>query len=320
MKKWFTLCMVITLLWTMVSCGGDDNSGGDDNGSNNSNAKCQNDTRDCDKDGVPRLCVNGEWIKQDACTEGQTCNRGACTPTASQDFCDANACKAETAQYKGNICVGEEGKKTCGCESKADCRDSNMECVSGECIVNECAQASTDTLCVNNVAITCDNGYEISRDDCNTSSSGKKCIDDDFLGVFHCGCESASDCPDHYTCSNYNFCVEENATGCTVEKCKAQRTSQNYAGDACVDRGHGAECGCSSNTDCASGFVCDTVYKYCEANDSCQDADCAAMDDNEYYGDVCVANAGYVNCGCNTNDDCRSGFSCNGSICNSITE
>ncbi len=97
---------------------------------------------------------------------------------------------------------------------------------------------------------------------------------------------------------------------CSINACK---TAVFYKGDACINHDTGTACGCNSNSDCKLGFLCDSNTKICKTDGNCYAQACASQTSG-YQGNVCITTTedgeSYTECGCNTDDDCKVGYSC----------
>ncbi len=289
-------------------------------------------------------------MKNADCKSGYTCNTK--TDTCEKPKCTNTNCKAMTGDdYVGNICVdGYDGDQTCGCKADSDCKSgyhcnaTMMMCVENGyvCSPSECAATTGDMyfgnacvddgfgekMCGCTKSSDCKSGYT-----CNTNTdtcekpkcTNAKCnamTGDDYAGnvcvygydeEMVCGCNSGTDCKSGYRCNTAMLiCVKDSSTTCTTSACSAM-TGDSYYGNACVDNGIGGKmCGCTKNSDCKSGYTCNTNAYSCEAEPTCTNAQCKAMTGNAYAGNVCVNGYdGDKTCGCNSNSDCKSGYRCN---------
>ena len=218
------------------------------------------------------------------------------------------ACKNET-KYSGNACLDSLGR--CGCKNKFDCEkgytcSSDHYCTQPLCIDVECKIKS------------------------GTSYFGDICIQDSS-GIERCGCKSKSDCKAGYDCNttfglcyaaasegNKSICdgIKDGSTICSgndVVLCKngaessrttcAQTSGSSYYGDICTNN----FCGCNSNSNCKSGYIC-TNHK-CEVK-KCSDSECKNKAESEYQGNVCVYGEGTDVCGCTKDSECKTDFEC----------
>jgi len=337
MTKKLSFVMALSALTGIFMCSCDDDS----NTNTNTTPICTENTWQCSATGVPQKCVAGSWTNQVACQPGQTCDKGVCTGTPTDDKkCTADKCKAKTGKdYSGNVCI-EDGTVFCGCESLKDC-NTGYECKNKLCVVYEpcdktkCA-AKTGNDYVGNVCVLvggeqqcgcnsnsdCNTGYTCKDKKCSKQTEascdatacsnkldgeykGNKCITQGATQV--CGCNLSSDCRDGYEC-NANVCT---VPGCNPTVCKNE-SGNSYHGNACVDDAGGNKvCGCDSDNDCKSGYKCNQIVGLCsKSSDSdCDASACAA--ELDYYGSACVDNGfNGLMCGCDSNADCKEGFSC----------
>ena len=263
------------------------------------NSKCKAMTGD---DYIGNVCVDGYGgekmcgcITNSDCKSGYKCNPTMmmCYPTSSS--CDASKCAAMD-NYYGSACVDNgSGSEVCGCTKNTDCKDG-YTCNTGK--------KTCETKCV---ATAC---KAMTGDD----YAGNVCVDG-YNGK-ECGCNSDSDCKSGYHCNaTMKMCAIDDVSSCNTTECKAA-TGIYYFGNACVDDGFGGKmCGCTKNTECKSGYSCNTSNDTCEPESTCSNTKCKAMTGDNYTGNVCVTS--YDNkkdCGCNDNADCKSGYHCNAAM------
>lgn len=223
------------------------------------------------------------------CKTGYSCKDKKCVEKTAVTGCDATVCSDKPEdEYTGNICVAKGSVEVCGCKLSSDCRDG-FECNEGTCTVASC----------NPVVCSKESGENYQ---------GNVCIDSDW-GT-RCGCESNDDCKTGYTCNeSAGICSQNGGSACDVNECAK---ADDYYGNACVDSEYGDQmCGCNSDSDCKSGYECDTNTKSCIENTSnCVASECAAAAD--YHGSACVDDGfGGKMCGCDSDSDCKTGFKCN---------
>ena len=257
------------------------------------------------------------------CRTDSDCNIGM--KCGADDFCvpascSPAACKAQSeADYLGNTCVSGwyEGTEVCGCASNDDC-NADYECNSfmGICVKKAVGPEygfcydKPDTLssyCDGNDLVFCNYGEEFSRDACSTMTGteymGNICLEE----YDYCGCRMDPDCQSGYECIE-NMCTK---MSCYAPEC-IDAPDADYAGDACVDSNVPGKkaCGCTSNADCRDRFECNPSTMRCEKLD-CYEPDCRDEAEDDYLGDACIDAYDTKMCGCQTNEDCRSGYECN---------
>ncbi len=254
------------------------------------------------------------------CNIGMKCGTDDfCVPAS----CSPAACKAQSeADYLGDACVGGwyEGTEVCGCASNNDCKDG-YECNTfmGICTKKAigpeygfCHDKPDDlsSYCDGDDLVFCDYGEEFSREACSTLTGteymGNICLEE----FDYCGCRMDPDCKSGYECID-NMCTK---MSCYAPEC-IDAQEADYAGDACVDSNEPGNktCGCTSNADCRERFACNASTFRCEKLD-CYEPDCKNEIEADYLGDACIDSDSSKICGCQTHDDCRSGFECNKSM------
>ena len=212
------------------------------------------------------------------------------------ETCTNSKCKAMTDDYLGNVCVdGYGGEKMCGCNGNSDCK-SGYKCNSTMLM---CYQTSSS--CDASACADMDNYY------------GSACVDNDEGGKM-CGCTKNTECKDGYTCNTSTKTCE---VKCTATKCKSM-TGNDYMGNVCVDGYNGEKmCGCTKDTDCKSGYKCNSTMMMCyQTSSSCTTSECKAATGIQYFGNVCIDDGlGGKMCGCTKNTDCKSGYTCDDDTC-----
>ncbi len=150
---------------------------------------------------------------------------------------------------------------------------------------------------------TCDLG--VCKDKPNTGGSSEEGDVQDSEDKF---CENAKS---DYLCDGNDYVVCQYGHVESRVRC-ANSLGTDYSGNICVDDGEFSHCGCNTDNDCREGFSCDKSYKYCVESTPSEDCNASACKTAEanYQGNICVDHFGVSECGCNTNDDCKEGYSC----------
>ncbi|MBQ9396699.1 MAG: hypothetical protein IJU23_14435 [Proteobacteria bacterium] len=225
------------------------------------------------------------------CNSGYTCSNKKCTKQGTSTECNPTTCSNKPeGEYKGNACVTKGTTKDCGCNLSSDCRDG-YECNNNICTV---IAGCNPSVCSK------ETGDSYRGNICVDADSGKRC-----------GCDSDSDCNEGYSCDENNMCTQGSSSGCDPKACAAE---VDYTGSACVSYDDGGKlyCGCKSDADCKSGFVCDTEMMECESEVACDEAACDAMTGEQYTGSACIESGfGGEMCGCDDGEDCKAGYTCN---------
>ncbi len=264
---------------------------------------CADPAPHCDvDDGICRVCVNDE-----DCGGGLVCTAGG---TACVECDDDSDCPMGVCDEASNMCVGCvldadcEGDLTCdprtgacvgGCTMDSDCDNPRFpvcevgtgacveclmddDCVAGELCFpgNYCApRCEDDAACPDGTVCDETDGMcvECSADeDCE---DGRVCHPSDRVCVD--GCVDDGDCTDpaRPACGDESLCVE-----CTESNSSVCESDPD--GSLCLDEGD--LCGCTDDSHCAEGRVCDTDTSACvdAPPPGCtDDSECAA-------GEMCV--------------------------------
>ncbi len=290
----------------------------------------------CQADGACRperpICEGpGECDENGLCPDGRPCN--------PDGTCEDLSCSDDSACPPGTACIGglcqpcDVATGRCGpleCTSDADCYRGET-CVDGWCL----------PACDPTLGMPCVDPCQ-SDADC---APGEVCGSDglchpacDPMTGANCSCSNDTDCPLGFVCDPRGECVP----GCdssTGMPCVAECTSDADCGpgEVCGSDGichpacdpmTGANCGCSDDSDCPLGFVCDPMggqcVPGCDPNqgmpcvEPCQsDADCAP---GEVCGTdglcrpACDPSTGQA-CACASDADCPAGQSCTMGVC-----
>jgi Cys-rich repeat protein len=259
-----------------------------------------------------------------ACTDDGDCSRGR---VCVNEMCTQLSCVGDGDCDTGQICIGSASGQFCsGLECNPDAGlmcDVGDVCEDGLCLKEgtpDTPDVTDDPLCEN---VTCTEPYVCVSGVCELPASGDCTVDSCATGEFcnpdtsqcevvppvqgeACGsCETAEDCPTHYTCqliSTGKACLPP----CTSQNdCSTGWTCANEdgGGKACAPSGYKCE-GCVING-CAAGETCDTDDGGCHPPTStcfsCQyDWECGA-------GAACVKKAdGQKVC----MDRCGAGIAC----------
>jgi hypothetical protein len=134
---------------------------------------------------------------------------------------------------------------------------------------------------------------------CATITSGHSCQPVPG-GTPGCGCVRNTDCDAPLVCDTSfgtpGFCNDRPCTSDTP-------CATSPYGHVCVN----STCGCTSDSDCPTGRMCDPNAGYCVENPCASDADCASYG----FGLKCQMTAdGEPYCGCATDADCLTGLRC----------
>ena len=232
-----------------------------------------------------------------ACTSGDACKGGVCTPLASSACDDGNPCTSETCDPKG------------GCQSAANslpCSDNSVCTLGDACSGGKCAAGAT---------ASCDDGNPCSDDSCdpkagcghkaNTApcSDGNGCTVGDSCDAKVCEPGSAKNCDDGNLCT-LDAC--NGSLGCSNKQNTAPCSDNSVCtvGDTCA----AGSCKAGSAVGCNDGNVC--TDDGCDAAKGCTfAANTATCDDNNgcTSEDACGAGKCLGPKGCGTNALCTAG-------------
>ena len=210
---------------------------------------CTEGMKQCSSVGVPQICLQGTWVDQTACVNGNVCENGACVPALGNDDCvnDSIRCAAGIPQK----CIQQVWVNQPACGMDQVCRQgiciSNQTCVMGQ------------TQCSGGIPQTCVNGVWISRAGCG---DGYTCVSGKCQPV--AGCQEGSPkcgtndrpyeciggqwveqaaCPEHSKCTSGQCIPLENELcwdiSCSQEEvcinsvCVPQKQLTMHHGDAC---------------------------------------------------------------------------------------
>ena len=249
----------------------------------------------------------------DACTIGNRCTDGVCTPGTALTCADNNPCTDDSC------------KPETGCaftDNEASCSDGNIcttqdLCADGQCIGGPPLSCDDENAC--NGQETCDPtvgcvpGAPLSCDDANPCNGAELC--DPTTG---CQAGATPDCDDHNGCTA-DSC--DPTTGCLHEPQEGPCDD----GDICTGEDHCQNGACVHTTvqDCNDANLCTTDI--CDPLAGCTyKTNTALCDDGDLctVGDVCAVGVctGVNICECAQDADCAAledGNLCNGTlVCN----
>jgi subtilisin-like proprotein convertase family protein len=227
----------------------------------------------------------------DACTAGDTCGYGSCSPGPAVD-CDDN-----------NPCTDDSCNPATGCvntDNTAPCDDGNA------CTTNDTCGAGT---CHGGAAPNCDDGNPCTDDSCNPATGclhtnntapcddGSACTTNDTCGAGTCHGGAAPNCDDGNPCTD-DSCNP--ATGCT----HTNNTAPCDDGNACT-----------TNDTCGGGTCHGGVPVVCNDENVCTTDTCNSATGCVFTNNTAPCDDGNA---CTTNDTCGAG-TCHGGapvVCN----
>ncbi|HOX42296.1 MAG TPA: proprotein convertase P-domain-containing protein [Myxococcota bacterium] len=263
---------------------------------------------------VSDACVNTPVANGTACddgaycTQGETCQAGACGNSSSRNCSDGNGCTLDFCDESGDVCA-HEGAAMDGtpCNDGLFCT-SDDACLSG--------------ACTGGGARNCSDGVACTVDSCD--EVGNACLHD-AAAANGAACNDGLFCTLNDACSN-GACAGGGARGCSD-------------GNACtVDSCDDTNDVCVNNAAAANGQVCDDGL-FCNTGETCSGGVCAGgaarvcADANQCTADscseatdACVYSAPAANglaCNdtlfCNTGETCLNG-ACQGGAANTCSD
>jgi hypothetical protein len=323
-------------------CDGADNDcdGKTDEATCDDNNTCTTDACDPSGDGGKGKCVHNKLTGPcdadgSACTQGDKCVSGVCTPGTTKNCDDGNACTADACDPSvGCTQVADDGK---GCNADDnDCTvgdkciggacksgpekpcTSNDACVTAKCnpVVGKCAfkSAAPGTACDD--GSKCTSGDGCTKGDCTGTlvkcDDANACTSDSCSALTGCKHESTTlPCDDGAACTSGDVCKDDKCVSgkaiscddgnpCTADNC-------DPATGKCKTKNVTAPCddnnACTTSDVCGDGFCTGKAIK-------CDDA-------NKCTNDGCDAKLGCTNKGntqpcddankCTANDSCKAG-------------
>ncbi|MBM4344070.1 MAG: hypothetical protein FJ100_11945 [Deltaproteobacteria bacterium] len=304
-------------------------------------AKKCDDTNPCTDDGCDKLkgCISsantGPCSDDNACTEGDKCDKGSCVAGATKACDDNNPCTLDNCGAKSGCSNSPNAGAPC---------DDGDKCTTGE-------KCDSGGACKGS-ALTCDDKNPCTDDGCDKAKGcvnadnkaacddGNKCTADDTCAAGVCKGGPAINCDDKEVCTNDAClatvgCDYTNVVGpcsdgdkctdgdaCGNGKCKPGAAPNCDDGKQCTDDGCDKAVGCT-NVNNTKGCV-DTDL--CTQNETCKDGTCGGVpvvcnDVNPCTSDSCDKAKGCVTApdnesgACNDGNDCTTGDKCTAGTC-----
>ena len=298
------------------------------------NTACIDYTTKCSQAGIPQICYAGNWIDNAPCAVGQTCINGKCTSLCTGPDCTPCTNNATQCSASGipQICMAGYWIDQTPCGNGSACQNgvcvtvpcTGPNCKQAECVNNakQCSQTGIPQVCISEMWIDhtpCSNGYTCQNGECVAiPCTGPNCTQaectDNAIQCSQAGvpqiCISGK-WTDQTPCGQNQTCQDgtcKSIQTCTPESCQ---NAEFYKGNACIANGNNQICGCNKNSDCKTGYTCNTSKHTCEI--VCSDQNCAAQT-GAYQGNVCITQTEdditETFCGCNEDKDCRDGYEC----------
>jgi hypothetical protein len=293
----------------------------------NTDEHCGWNCDDCAAQSSSQACIDGSCgcVTDNDCAAGEWCSNNACTACVVDAHCGNTVCiDCTNVDVEGTYCAGGSDSRYCACID-------NQGCFSGRwCNVDTCQDCNDDEHCGsgcincanqgNNKACVSGTCGCVDQDDCAdgdicqdgsctgcTPDCTDKCggASDGCLGTCDQGCDGGEWC-------NNQACVVCNVDAHCGATC-ADCTDTDVNGDHCAGNVGGYWCACNEDGACLTGFYCD----------SSNDGVCTVCNDDQHCGPSCTNCSGQANnkkcvgnqCGCESINDCDSGYTCTGGVC-----
>jgi len=297
-KRFLTLSAIISFV--LLGC---------NDSSDSNSASCVKDSVQCSETGRPQICTDKGWQDLPECGLDETCQLGKCSGTS----CLQEGTKRCSDDDIPQVCENGMWKTQSACANETTC-------MSGYCV--ESCSTEAERRCAENTPQVCTNKLWISQKTCEANSicSNGECVESCTVdGEKRCTTDGVPQAcvqgtwKDQQVCGANARCEKGECISTTPAACDAAacKTASYYRGDKCVDNGLKEVCGCEKNSDCKTGYICDTYSNVCDIK--CTPEYCTAQTSG-YTGNVCIEftfdDSKYEDCGCNSNSDCKAGYSC----------
>jgi hypothetical protein len=276
--------------------------------------------------------AEGDCSDGNACTSGDTCDDGKCSPGGAVDCNDDNPCTADA-------CTPATGCSNLPADGL--CSDGDPCTVGDLCLDGSCSPG---------LALDCDDGNSCTDDTCGEEGQcihkaneaqcddGNGCTLGDYCHEGNCLYNGLLDCDDDEVCtddlcdpkvgclSKPNTATCDDGNPCTVgDTCKANQCEAGAAivcddGNLCTDDSCDAAKGCvyeANDTECDDGNAC-TTGDHCSQG-WCGGAILDCNDDNLCTDDSCDIDAGCIHAintvPCDDGNFCTLGDKCAQGIC-----
>jgi len=222
------------------------------------NDSCTKATGACVNDAAPlqfQPCNDGN-----ACTTGDFCNSGTCTPLGNKNCNDNNPCTDNSCDPVKN-CVYTANVLSCNADNNA-------------CTVNDTCAAK---VCVAGAAKVCNDNQACTQDSCSTQSGncsfqsgpldGKSCDFDQSVCTVNDTCNNGLCNPgSQANCGDGNIC--------TTDICDAKTGCAHNANTAGCNADNNA---CTVNDVCANKVCTPGAVKSCDDNNVCTVDSCSTV-------------------------------------------
>ena len=249
---------------------------------------CDAKTGDCTKNDNDAVCNDN-----DACTSGDICVKGACTPGKAKVCDDGKVCTDDKCDSVSGACVVSNNTSVCS---------DNNACTNGD--------SCTAGACKAGAAKSCDDKNACTTDSCAAKTGA--CSNKPIIG---CGgnCVSVGDCDDK--------------NPCTTDACNSGKCANAANSDGCEDGDS-----CTVADACKGGICVAGANKACNDNNVCTDDSCdpktgacingnntAPCNDNDACttSDACAVGACKPGkpVDCDDNNPCTIGEGCKAGAC-----
>jgi hypothetical protein len=296
-----------------------------------SKASCDPATGTCsilpDHDGF--ACADGN-----ACTIGDQCQNGFCTPGVAPNCNDGNPCTDDSCDEQSG-CLAEPNQEPCSdgnvCTTNDLCQDG--DCIAGALLACDDGNICTMDTCDINIGCVHQPAKGTECDDGNLCTANDKCAEglcapgqaivcDDQNVCTNDGCESAVGCVFELNanpCDDGNLCTLTDT--CAQGSCVGEGLLQCADNNPCTEDLCDPLLGClfpASDGACDDGNPC-TLGDHCDGGACVTTATNSCNDDNPCTNDSCDPAVGCIHTlnslPCDDNDACTNGDVCGGGVC-----
>ena len=291
----------------------------------------------CDPDqGCVYTNVNNPCSDFDACTIGDKCLGGVCTPSGTLGCDDGNPCTDDS-------CDADEG--CINAPNQDDCTDGSLctvgdQCLGGECVPGPAPECDDENVCTDDLCDPqsgCVNkpNFDPCTDD-NACTVGDACVQGECViaGELDCdddnpctddscdpevGCVNVpnqGDCDDGNACTTGDHCVEAACVYTGLANCDDKNvctTDSCDPGEGCIHAPNTEPCddmnACTSGDKCAEGQCASGMEIVCDDQNVCTDDTCDPLS-----GCTFTANSA----SCDDQNECTTGDACMNGECHGV--
>ena len=242
----------------------------------------------------------------DACTVGDMCIQGVCTPGPALNCDDGNVCTADACEPDG-MCVHAPNQAPC---DDANACTTGDHCSGGACVVEGMKNCDDENPCTNDscdMMAGCQYVFNTAPcDDSDACTVGETCDNGACAGGIELNCNDGNPCTD-------DACAPD--SGCVLTNNNAACSDGNVCtlGDQCSQ----GACTAGPALDCDDATACTTDA--CDPQKGCTHATLDCDDSNACTTDSCLSGAGCQHAPvagvCDDGDPCTNGDTCVGGVC-----